>query len=188
MKKLNLGCGTKKIPGCDNADSFEGSGADFIFSMLERFPFEDETYDIVYLFHVIEHIPRQAHPFVLNEIHRILKPEGRFIVSYPEFAKCAEAYLKDHEGQKDFFERTIFGRGMYPGDNHVCAMVTLDFCEILDDNGFEVKKTVPEKNQPFNTVVKCTKTLKPIGYELLLYKEVFDQNGTPDHKPANYCS
>lgn len=173
MKKLNLGAGTKKIEGCDNADSYKESGADLIFSIMERFPIDDETYDVVYLFHTIEHIKREYHAFVLSEIWRVLRPEGQVIISYPEFAKCADAYLKDFEGQKQFFENTIFGRNLYPGDGHVCGMVTLDFCEVLDDAGFEVKKTVPETNQPFNTIVKAIKKVKPIGYEELLYNELF---------------
>ena len=43
--------------------------------------FEDESFDKVYSFHTIEHIPRLKS--VLSEIERILKPGGKVLLVYP---------------------------------------------------------------------------------------------------------
>ncbi len=44
-------------------------------------PFEDESFDYVVSFQVIEHIPNDKR--FVDEIHRVLRPGGKFIVSTP---------------------------------------------------------------------------------------------------------
>ena len=46
-------------------------------------PFDDETFDLVALFDVIEHIPDDQK--VLEEVRRVLKPGGRIFVSVPAY-------------------------------------------------------------------------------------------------------
>lgn len=49
---------------------------------LEPFPFQDETFDVVVLTEVIEHMIFDP-VFVMNEINRVLKPFGRLLFSVP---------------------------------------------------------------------------------------------------------
>ncbi len=53
----------------------------FIQSNVPPLPFEDETFDCVISFQVIEHIKDDA--LLVSEVHRVLKKGGRFIVSTP---------------------------------------------------------------------------------------------------------
>ncbi len=46
-----------------------------------KLPFPDESFDIVILSEVLEHLP--THQVVVREVGRILRPEGRWIVSTP---------------------------------------------------------------------------------------------------------
>ncbi len=47
----------------------------------EHFPYPDQTFDYVYSTSVIEHV---TYPIqVLREIHRVLKPGGRFYIAFP---------------------------------------------------------------------------------------------------------
>jgi ubiquinone/menaquinone biosynthesis C-methylase UbiE len=50
-----------------------------------KMPFEDNTFDVITLIEVIEHI----HPYVVmrifEELKRVLKPDGRFIVTTPNY-------------------------------------------------------------------------------------------------------
>ena len=53
----------------------------FIAGSFPPFPVPSDTYDVVISFQVIEHIREDQ--FFLNEIHRVLKPGGRAILSTP---------------------------------------------------------------------------------------------------------
>ena len=46
-------------------------------------PFPDETFDMVVMFDVIEHIPKNTEPQAICEIKRVLRPDGRLILSTP---------------------------------------------------------------------------------------------------------
>lgn len=53
----------------------------FAWDLTRRFPFRDSTFDAVLFLDVIEHLePRRE---VLAEIRRVLKPQGRLLVSAP---------------------------------------------------------------------------------------------------------
>lgn len=43
----------------------------------------DGRYDIVTLFDILEHIPRDAIPLVLQTLHRIVRPGGRIVIRVP---------------------------------------------------------------------------------------------------------
>lgn len=69
---------------------------------VESIPFEENYFDSVSAFDFFEHIPRQIYlestgemifPFIrlMDEIHRVLKPEGRFLAHTPNFSSD-EAY------------------------------------------------------------------------------------------------
>lgn len=48
-------------------------------------PFSDEVFDVVFSSNVIEHIPPRLYRTYLKEIHRVLKPGGRFAVGAPNY-------------------------------------------------------------------------------------------------------
>ncbi len=49
----------------------------------ERFPFADARFDCVTCIEVLEHIRAENRRHTLDEIHRVLKPGGRFILRVP---------------------------------------------------------------------------------------------------------
>jgi len=46
-------------------------------------PFPNETFDTVVAWEVIEHIPKNTEPQMLREVHRVLRPGGKFYLSTP---------------------------------------------------------------------------------------------------------
>jgi len=48
-------------------------------------PFKNDSFDIVFSSNVIEHIPRELYFEYLDEIYRILKVGGRFVVGTPNY-------------------------------------------------------------------------------------------------------
>lgn len=57
------------------------SNVEFVQCAVPPLPFEDESFDCVVSFQVIEHIRRDKE--FVSEVYRVLKPGGRFIVSTP---------------------------------------------------------------------------------------------------------
>ncbi len=107
-KTLDLGCGVnpknpfgaKKIYGIDIRSDLEKSIKSADLS-IDNIPFEDSLFDYVTAFDFIEHIPRSIiykektiYPFlnVMNEVHRVLKPNGYFLHSTPAFPS-REAFM-----------------------------------------------------------------------------------------------
>lgn len=105
-KHLDLGCGDSPRNPYNAEELF---GVDLTLAatkpeeyfkicnlVCEPIPFADSYFDSVSAFDVIEHIPRQSvdhqnklivNPFInlMNEIHRILRPDGLFYASTPAF-------------------------------------------------------------------------------------------------------
>jgi glycosyltransferase involved in cell wall biosynthesis len=66
-----------EIPGIDAQDVFrQGDG--------QSLPFEDASFDAVSLWNVIEHVPDRQK--LLDEIYRVLKPDGRLFIIAPNYA------------------------------------------------------------------------------------------------------
>jgi SAM-dependent methyltransferase len=103
-KHLDLGCGGKprnpygcdELFGIDQSNLFSGGRILACQLGLEPFPFPSDYFDSVSAYDLLEHIPRQAidyankrinFPFieVMQEVWRVLKPEGKFFALTPTY-------------------------------------------------------------------------------------------------------
>lgn len=55
----------------------------FNIALQDRIPFEDTTFHVVTMLAVFEHIPKDRLVILLNEIERVLKPGGQYILTTP---------------------------------------------------------------------------------------------------------
>lgn len=173
MPKYNLGCGANKLAGCINVDAESSINPDLLADITKPLPIESEIADDVYLFHTIEHIAKKLHKSVYSEVHRILKPDGRFVLTYPEFSAVAKNWLENKRGMKKFWEHTIYGLQRYPTDFHVALMDTPEVIDFLKEVGFYKITFRTEPTQDFNTVITCHKGTPPLKYEDVLRGELF---------------
>lgn len=65
---------------------------DYFNMETERFPYQDNEFDVVLLCEVIEHLTLDP-AFVLAEAHRVLKPGGCMIVTTPNLVRWENLYL-----------------------------------------------------------------------------------------------
>lgn len=84
--KLNLGSGEGYKEGFINLDWQPLTKADVEHDLNQfPYPFEDNKFDYIEAFHVIEHLDK---PFaVMKELHRILKPGGTLYIKVPHFSR-----------------------------------------------------------------------------------------------------
>lgn len=89
MKLLNAGCGTHYANGWVNVDIWEGESTkpDVRVNPGEPYPFEDNSFDGVYLGHVLEHIRWDEVPTFLKDIQRVAKPGAPVLVVGPDIYK-----------------------------------------------------------------------------------------------------
>ena len=78
---IDLGCGTHKTEGFIGVDLLAADGVDVIANLNGHFPFPDNSVDFLKAHDVIEHLPDRIH--TMNEIWRILKPNGIIDISVP---------------------------------------------------------------------------------------------------------
>lgn len=85
--KIDLGCGASKQHGWVGVDVRPLPGVDIVQD-LEEFPWKDipdEAASLVMASHVVEHINPARGTFIrfMDEVWRILKPGGQFMISLP---------------------------------------------------------------------------------------------------------
>ena len=138
---LDVGCGSASLLDLMKQRGFRVMGVDFsseaaavakeengvqvVVGSLEDAAFPDASFDIVTLFHVMEHVtnPRE----VLKEVGRILRPGGSVVLQVPNI---------------DSWQFGIFGAKWYGLDipRHVIDYSSGAILRLLAETGFEVNR------------------------------------------------
>lgn len=136
--KINIGCGEHYFEDFDNLDFADEVKKDKKFHAgFEELPYEVESIDEVWCSHNLEHIEFKRWPILFFDIWNKLKNDGRVILVYPEFEKCAKYFLENKNGQRDFWRVALYGRQAYQGDYHVTPVVTTHLISYLQKWGFK---------------------------------------------------
>jgi predicted SAM-dependent methyltransferase len=126
--KVNHGCGKQVVEGWINVDY--ALGAHFakipffrllnksvhlfevdwdprilIHDLRRRFPFKDNTVDVVYTSHCLEHFTKEQGMQFLRECHRVLKTNGILRVVVPDLAVLIAKYTKGEIPADEFVEK-----------------------------------------------------------------------------------
>lgn len=89
----NFGCGKTFHPAWDNFDFVSREREVRQIDLLSPLPFADETYEMVYCSHVLEHLPRGQVEVVLAEFRRILRTGGILRIVVPDLEAMVREYL-----------------------------------------------------------------------------------------------
>jgi|Deesub1362A_J573_1020465.scaffolds.fasta_scaffold21142_2 SAM-dependent methyltransferase len=140
-KILDIGCGSAKYHFLfNNFEEVYGIDADYKAIEIARkrnpkrkyyvcdaskLPFEDNFFDVITCFEVIEHLPKEKFGELLSEIKRCLKKSGIFILSTPN---------------KFYLERFIPKKGKDFDLAHLHIYSIFELKSELDKFGFKVQK------------------------------------------------
>lgn len=102
-KYLNIACGDIYIDNnfWENIDFSSKSSSIKKVNILNGLPYDDNTFDIAYSSHFIEHIPKEKIPYFLSEVSRVLKVGGIFRIITPDLEFLTKEYIANYE-MKDF--------------------------------------------------------------------------------------
>ncbi len=92
--KLHVGCGDVILPGWINVDLEDLPGIDLQDDIRELGKIKDETCDIIYASHVLEHVGRNEFEDVIKTWNKKLKVGGILRIAVPDFEKVIEWYKK----------------------------------------------------------------------------------------------
>lgn len=133
--KLHLGCGKRHIPGFVHIDAVDYPHVDHVATIDNLSFISDNSVDLVYNCHVLEHFKRRDVGRVLKEWHRVLKPSGVLRISVPDFASLCEVYQR--HGQKlELVIGALFGRQDYLYNIHYNVFDYPTLYRILEEVGF----------------------------------------------------
>jgi SAM-dependent methyltransferase len=97
---LEIGPGRVRIDGFETLNLYKNRHTDYVIDASKALKFPDNTFDVIYASHVLEHIPWYVTERVLREWIRVLKPGGALEVWVPDGLKIARAFC-DAEEQGD---------------------------------------------------------------------------------------
>lgn len=138
---------------------------------IEKFPFDDESFDIVTILGVIEHFhgtPR----FCLEEIHRILARNGKLIIGTPNSVNLRKR-LVALLGRSNYPNIHDFFYSDYPYRSHVREYTMKELELICRWSGFKVtEKIYANEFYQYHTVIEDGQQMYKPGFKLQSIKQV----------------
>jgi SAM-dependent methyltransferase len=143
LKMLNVGCGRHFHPDWVNIDIAPSDPRVIAHNVLDKIPFPEESFDVVYHSSVLEHLPKWSAPDFIAECYRVLVPGGVLRVGIPDLETICRLYLHH-------LERALAGE---PGaaDRYDWMLMELLDQMVRDESGGEMlrfwkQRPVPAKD------------------------------------------
>lgn len=167
MKFLNLGCGSHYHDSWTNVD-FKSTNENVIaYNLLNGVPFQDNSFNVVYHSHVLEHFSKKDGFRFMQDCYRVLDKNGIIRIAVPNLEQIVKEYIKN------------LGRAI-EGDTHAKYNYEWIKLELLDqmvrnESGGEMKSYLFQPELPNETYV-----YNRIGHEGKLIREAFLSQATKD--------
>jgi SAM-dependent methyltransferase len=91
IRRLHLGCGEVRLKSFINIDIRKTAATDRVLD-VSRLDYPDDSIELIYASHVLEHFHRGRVPAVLREWCRVLEPGGKAVIVVPNFDRCVDWY------------------------------------------------------------------------------------------------
>ena len=92
--KLHLGCGNIRLKDFCNVDILSTHAVDVVSDISTLNNFNDNSIDLIYACHVLEHFSHDESIKVLKRWFEVLKPGGELRISVPDIDRIVKIYSK----------------------------------------------------------------------------------------------
>jgi predicted SAM-dependent methyltransferase len=133
--KLHLGCGTKHLDGFINVDSRYIPEVDVADDIRTLTKFQNDSAELIYACHVLEHVGRREYMAVLKRWHEILKSDGILRLAVPDFESVVNHYVKNHNIEA--VRGLLWGGQDYPTNYHYIGWDFDRLKKDLEEIGFK---------------------------------------------------
>ena len=133
---LHIGCGDINSPGFINLDARAMPHVHIVsrnIFKLDMIP--NDSLDMVYMSHVLEHVPRNRAIEVIQEMARVLKPDGILRISVPDFDHVIAIY-EASEKQISAIAPALMGGQNYEFNFHYGVFNKEYLTNLLTKGGF----------------------------------------------------
>ncbi|MBD9361076.1 class I SAM-dependent methyltransferase [Methylomonas fluvii] len=133
---FHIGCGDINSPEFINIDARKDKHVHIVTHNISRlWMIPSDTADLIYMCHILEHVPRYHVATVLKEMYRILKPNGKLRLSVPDF-DCIVAIYQDTNNDIQLISPPLMGGQDYPENFHFEVYNKSHLEKTLQLNGF----------------------------------------------------
>ncbi len=93
MTMVNLGCGSTYHNEWINIDFVKRKSDVIAYDLRKSFPIDDNSCEVVYASHLLEHLTRKEAMIFLENCYRVLKPGGLIRIVVPDLEVIARLYI-----------------------------------------------------------------------------------------------
>lgn len=93
--RLHLGCGNIRLPGFCNVDILVTPVVDVVSDISELDNFKNNSIELIYACHVLEHFSHEEAVRVLKRWFKVLAPGGELRISVPDIDRIVKIYAKN---------------------------------------------------------------------------------------------
>lgn len=169
---LHLGCGNVRLPNFCNVDILKTRAVDVVSDISKLDNFADDSIELIYACHVLEHFSHDDARKVLRRWFEVLKPNGELRISVPDIDRIVMVY---HENWQHFqtpghspWIGLLYGGQGDPYDFHKTGF---NFCwmrHLLDGIGYVDIAEYPHQPHFIPGVVDASLAKEPFGKFLSL--------------------
>jgi predicted SAM-dependent methyltransferase len=119
---------------------------------LRQLPFDNESFEVVFSSHTLEHFGRNEIDDILDEWLRILEPGGEFRLAIPNIQWAAEKIIRD-DIDGDVLN-VLYGSQTYPENFHKFGFTPKMIKDSLERRGMTI---VDEQHEKYNLMIRAIK-------------------------------
>ena len=134
---LHLGCGSINHPRFINIDGLPAPHIHYIRGIDDLSPFRDNSVNLIYACHCLEHFPYANVPKVMSEWFRVLKDDGILRLSVPDFDLLIDIY-KENLNDVNTIIGPLMGGQDYKFNFHMTVFNRLSLEILLKNIGFKL--------------------------------------------------
>lgn len=132
--KLHLGCYNKKIHNFINVDIRPEVNADVTDDCMKLTKFENNSVDLIYTSHMMEHTTRQGSMEAFKRYYEVLKSGGEIYISVPDLEMVFRHYIL-HQDLR-LLQNFLYGSQKHVADYHLNGWDFKTLKEDLESVGF----------------------------------------------------
>jgi len=171
-KRLHLGCGNIRLPDFCNVDILTTSAVDVVSDISKLDNFADDSIELIYACHVLEHFSHDDAVNVLRRWFDVLAPGGELRVSVPDIDRIVKIY---HDNWQHFqtpghspWIGLLYGGQGDPYDFHKTGFNLCWMRHLLEGIGYTQVEEYPHEPHFVCGVVDASLAKEPFGQFLSL--------------------